>query len=157
MSNPQAAPPHPEMNFAAKVLLAVVVGVLLLTFWRLAQVFLIGFGGIVVAVALNNMAGPLSRKTGLSDNVALGITTVGLVVFTFGFLALFGAGASAQFAALIDRLPAAWEAARTWILSWPVGPDLIEAAENSGAQAATTLLSVLPIAGDSSAAWPTPP
>jgi predicted PurR-regulated permease PerM len=146
MPTPQD-PHRPDLSFVTKVLLAVAIVVVLLTFWRLAQVFLLAFGGIVIAVALNNMAGPLARRTGLSDSIALGITTVALITVTFGFLAVFGAGASAQFAALIERLPGAWQTARGWLETWALGRSLIEAAENSGAQAAATLLSALPIAG----------
>src|SRR5688572_27309260 len=120
MSNPKDAPQRPDLRFVGKVLLAALVVVLLLATWQLAQVFMLGFGGIVVAVALNNMATARARKTGMSGRLALAIGTVTLFGLTFGFMVVFGAGASAQFAALIDRLPAAWEAARNWLETWAV-------------------------------------
>jgi predicted PurR-regulated permease PerM len=147
MASQKDPPAPPDLSFIGKVLMTVLVLVVLLTFWRLAQVFLLGFGGIVIGVALNNMAAPLTKKTGMSYRLALAITTVGLIVVTVGFLFVFGAGASAQFVALIDRLPDAWESARDWLQSFPWGSRLIEATENSWTQAAATLLSALPLAG----------
>jgi len=113
----------------------------------LAQVFLLGFGGVVVAVALNNMSAPLASWTGLSQRWALGITTVALTIFTFGFFAVFGAGASEQFAALIQQLPGAWAEARAWLETLALGRQLLEWAENSAAQAIAAVLSALPLAG----------
>jgi predicted PurR-regulated permease PerM len=140
--------PHPtEPSFLAKVLIVALIAAFLLALWRVAPVFMLGFGGIVVAVGLHTLSTPLARATGMPDHAALATTTIVLVLLTVGFLTLFGAGASAQFAALIETLPVAWQQAREWLEGWALGRRLLEAAENSAGQAAVTVLSALPLAG----------
>ncbi len=138
--------PRSEPSFVGKVLIAGTVLALLLAAWWVAQVLLIGFGGIVVAVALNNIARPLAQRTGVSEHVALALTTIGLVILVFGFLGMFGAGASAQFGALFDSLPTAWEAFRAWLGKWALGRQILEGVESQTGQAATAMISALPFA-----------
>lgn len=146
MSEISGAPLRPEPNFIGRVLVIVLVLALLTAVWHLAQVFLIGFGGIVVAVALNNVATPMAKHTGLSDHLALAITTVGFTLLLFGFLALFGAGTSEQFGALFESLPAAWVSAKEWLQQWELGRQALAILESSTGQAATALLGALPVA-----------
>jgi predicted PurR-regulated permease PerM len=141
------APPRREPGFVSKLLVAALILALLLAFWRVSQVVLLGFGGVVVAVAFKNIASPLAGKTHLSEQLALGVTVVGLILVTVGFFALFGSAASSQFGALIEQLPGAWDAAREWLQSWATGRWLLDIVEQNSTQAIATVMTALPLAG----------
>jgi predicted PurR-regulated permease PerM len=108
---------------------------------------MLGFGGIVVAVALNNVATPLARRTGLPHTASLGLTVLGLTLLGLVFLTLFGTAASEQFATLIEELPQAWIDAEAWLGSWALGRWLLSASGDAMQGGASALLNALPIAG----------
>ncbi len=134
-------------SFVAKIWIVVAVAALLLATWKIAPVFMLGFGGIVVAVALNNITTPLARRTGLPHTASLALTVLGLTVFGIIFLALFGAAASEQFTMLIERLPQAWVDAESWLESWALGRWLLTVSGDAMQSGASALLNALPIAG----------
>jgi predicted PurR-regulated permease PerM len=134
-------------GFVAKVWIIVAVAAVILATWKIAPVFMLGFGGIVVAVALNNIAAPLARRTRLPHTASLALTVLGLTVVGIIFLTLFGAAAAAQFAMLIERLPQAWVDAETWLESWALGRWLLAVSGDALQGGGTALLNALPIAG----------
>ncbi|MEY4878773.1 MAG: hypothetical protein RJB62_241 [Pseudomonadota bacterium] len=136
-----------EFGFVAKVFIVGVLIILTLASWKIASVFMLGFGGVVVAVALNNVASPLSRRLRMPHTVGLGITVVGLVSIVGLFLTLFGAAAAAQFTTLVDELPAAWDSAEAWLQSWALGRWFLSIGGDALDGSAATLLNALPIAG----------
>jgi predicted PurR-regulated permease PerM len=136
-----------EIGFVAKVFIAVVIVVLFLATWQVASVFMLAFGGIVVAVGLDNAASPLGRRLKLPRTVALGITVLGLVWVTALFLIFFGAAATAQFATLVEELPAALDDAEAWLESWALGRWLLSISGDALSASASTLLNAIPIAG----------
>jgi predicted PurR-regulated permease PerM len=141
----------PELSggpgFVAKVWIIVAVAAVLLATWKVAPVFMLGFGGIVVAVALDNVAAPLARRTGLPHTASLGLTVIALTAFVLIFLTLFGSAASEQFAMLVAELPDAWMGAEAWLGEWALGRWLLSLSGDAMQSGASALLNALPIAG----------
>jgi|SRR5215471_6616602 len=137
---------HVEPGFVGKVLIVALIVSIIAAVWALQLVFILGFGGTIVAVALYNLSAPLAKRLHISLHLALAITTVVLTLLFIGFLAAFGARTAAQFSALIGQLPAAWEATRIWLDSWTIGRWILGLADNAASSAGATLLSALPLA-----------
>ena len=137
---------HGEPGFIGKVLIVALVVALIAAVWKLQLVFILGFGAIIVAVALNNLAAPLAKWLHISHHFALALTTIALGLVAVGFLAAFGARTAAQFSALAEQLPGAWEATRTWLNSWALGRWLLSLTDNAATGPAATILSALPFA-----------
>lgn len=97
--------PSPDAVFVRRVLITVMVVGLLLVLWQISLVLILTFGGIVVAVALRNIAAPLGRWLKVSDRLALLYTVLNLTAVAIGFLYLFGAMAAQQFSVLADTVP----------------------------------------------------
>lgn len=136
-----------EPGFIGRVLIVALIVVGMLTAYQLALVFIIAFGGVIVAVMLNNMTQPLQRALKLPHHPALALTIVGLTLIAIGFLTAFGTQAAIQVNQLAAQLPQAWADTRFWLDSGPVGRWILSLVDSAGAEAATTLLSALPLAG----------
>ena len=135
-----------ELSFLSKVLIVALVVALAAAVWQLALVFILGFGAIIVAVTLDNMAAPVAERLRVSQQLALAITTVALLLVSIGFLAAFGTRAAEQFSLLAAQLPGAWEVTREWLNSWALGRWLLTFGEDAATSAASTILSALPLA-----------
>ncbi|MDE1938113.1 MAG: hypothetical protein KGI68_03745, partial [Alphaproteobacteria bacterium] len=107
--------PSAEAMFVRRVLVAAAIIVLLLALWRVSLVLILIFGGVLVAVILRNLSEPLRRYLHVPDRISLLITTVALAIVAFAFFDFFGTLASEQFSSLVDQIPGAVEAARTWL------------------------------------------
>ena len=148
MTEASPAPsPSGGPSFVARVLTITAVVVIILAFWRISPVFMLGFGGIVVAVALDHIASPLTRRLGVPRALALLLSVLGLTIVFVVFFALFGASAAAQFTALIQQLPEAWEDAEGWLQSGEIGRSLLSSTGDALQSGASALLNALPIAG----------
>jgi predicted PurR-regulated permease PerM len=141
----ERGPFRAEPGFVGKVLIVALAVALLAAVWTTALVFLLAFGGVVVAVALNSLAAPLAQWSRMPHHLALAIVVIGLFLVAAGFFILFGSQMYLQFSALIDQLPQAWQSAQTWLASWAGGRWLLEiiATAQPGASA---LVSALPVA-----------
>lgn len=138
--------PSPDAVFVRRVLFGGLVIGLLLALWQVSLVLILTFGGIVVAVALRNVAAPLGRLLRVPDKVALAITVLDIGFIAFGFFYFFGAMAGHQFSSLIQRLPETVEAAKGWLDESMLGRQIHEALD-SGGDAAARLGAALPLAG----------
>ena len=76
--HPDDAPSEP--SFLGRLMLVVAVGAVLLIVYQLTMVFVIGFGGIIFAVALNNIAVPLQKWLKMPHHLALALTAIATVV-----------------------------------------------------------------------------
>ena len=141
--------PRPALSEAIFVrrllIIALIVG-FVFVLWRVSLVVILIFGGILVAVALRNVAVPLSRYTRLPYRFALILTVVLLAAIVVGFFEIFGTLASQQFSALVDQIPTAYEAGRHWLNESSIGRSLLNGMENTSVET-IRLLSALPIAG----------
>jgi predicted PurR-regulated permease PerM len=135
-----------EPSFLGKVLIVVLVVALAVAAWQLGLVFILGFGAIMVAVTLDNLAAPVAERLRISQHFALALTTVALVLLAVGFLAAFGTRAADQFALLAAQLPGAWAATRDGLNSWELGRWLLTIGEDAATGAAGTIISALPLA-----------
>jgi predicted PurR-regulated permease PerM len=142
----QTEPRQTEPSFLGKVLIVLLVIALAAAVWQLALVFILGFGAIMTAVTLDNLAAPVAERLRISQHFALALTTIALVLLTVVFLATFGARAADQFSLLAAQLPGAWEATRGWLDSWELGRWLLTIGEDAATGAASTILSALPLA-----------
>jgi predicted PurR-regulated permease PerM len=143
----RATPAKTEPSFLGKVLLVVLVVAIAAAVWQLALVFILGFGAIIVAVTLDNLAGPVAERLRISQHLALGLTTIALFLVSVAFLAAFGTRAADQFTLLAAQLPEAWEDTRNWLTSWDLGRWLLTIGEDAAVAAASTVISALPLAG----------
>lgn len=154
MSDPNFEAPHgslphqpsPDAIFVKRALIVSLVAVLLLALWQVSLVLILTFGGIVVAVALRNLAAPVGRFLRVSDQLALLITVIDLIAIAVGFFYFFGAMAAHQFSALVDRMPATLDAAQLWLSDSMMGRHILAAIQYGG-DPAERLAAALPWAG----------
>src|SRR5262245_22870805 len=116
-SQRETEPRQTEPSFIAKVLIILLVIALAAAVWQLSLVFILGFGAILAAVTLDSLSAPVAQRLGISQHLALALTSVALFVFAIGFLAAFGTRAADQFALLAAQLPGAWQESRDWLNS----------------------------------------
>lgn len=138
--------PSPDAVFVRRVLIAVVVIGMMLVLWQVSLVLILTFGGIVVAVALRNLAAPLGKLLRVSDRLALLYTVLNVTAIAIGFFYFFGAMAGHQFSALADRLPQTLLAAKGWLSESLLGRQILGALQ-SGGDPAERLMTALPWAG----------
>ncbi|MGK2951951.1 MAG: AI-2E family transporter [Thiobacillus sp.] len=116
------------------LLLAVALGLLMLLAWRLSDVLLLLFGGVIVAVALNAMAAPLERWLRLPQRAAVGVTVaLTLIVITAGSW-LVGDRLVEQTNDLRERLPAALAELGAWARNYRIGVTLQEVWSSASAE-----------------------
>jgi len=117
-----ASPPHPARAAVqrAVILVLTVVGLALLAV-RLADVILMAFGSVLVAVLLHAVAAPLQSKLRLARSLALSLAVVLIAAVFAAAVWAFGRQAEAQFAALTDLLPRAWTQLQARLAPTPLG------------------------------------
>lgn len=93
-------------EFTRRMLIAIALGLLLLLLWEAADLLLIGFGAVMMAVMLSASSNALSRYTGMRRSLALALTSVLLVAIVAGVFTLFGSQLGAQMAQLTQTIPA---------------------------------------------------
>ena len=104
----------------AVVLVAAIVGLTLLAI-RLADVILMAFGAVLVAVLLNAVAEPLRQKLRLRRPLALTVAVMVTVACVAVAIWTFGRQAEAQFVALNEVLPRAWNELQRRLSTTPFG------------------------------------
>lgn len=109
------------------IIIAIALIAVALLIWYVSEVFIIAFGGIVVATVLRAVADPVSRVTGWSPRLSLVATLLGLAV-AFGLLFwLFGRQAAQQFAEMREQLPSAVEKFEAWLARSRFGREAVDA------------------------------
>ncbi|MFZ5718231.1 MAG: AI-2E family transporter [Pseudomonadota bacterium] len=89
--------------------------------WRLADVLLLAFGAVLVAVLLHALAEPLRQRLGLARPIALALAVLGFSLTLGGTAWLFGQQIVVQLAALGELVPRAWSALQSQLSATPVG------------------------------------
>lgn len=108
------------------MLWAIFLGALVVLTWRLSDVLLLIFGGIIVAAALRALAAPMQRYLNLSPRLAVVLAVVAvLAAVTLGSW-LIGDRLIDQTEDLRRRLPAALAALVSWAEGHPVGTILLQ-------------------------------
>lgn len=107
----------------AQLAALVVAGLLI---WRLADVLLLAFGAILVAVLLHALSQPLTRRLRLPRPVALTFAVAGFGAVVGGAVWLFGQQIALQVATLGELLPKAWSALQAPLSSSPLGAYILD-------------------------------
>lgn len=102
------------------VMVAAIIALTLLAI-RLADVLLMAFGAILVAVLLNSLAEPLQTRLRLGRILALTAAVLVSVACVAIAIWTFGRQAEAQFIALNEGLPHAWAELQARLSSTPFG------------------------------------
>jgi len=113
-------------QFTYRVLIAVAIVALALLLWRLSQVVMLAFGGLLLASVLRAISDPLDRITPLSGRTSLLVAVVVLAAFLAGAGLLIGGQVMQQTEQLARTLPGAIEGVRTWLQAHPWGQWAIE-------------------------------
>jgi predicted PurR-regulated permease PerM len=112
-------------EFTSRVLMAVGLLALAAVAWRVADIFVLIFGGIILAVVLRSVTGLITRFTPLRGRWALLVAIIALIVVVGLLGALIGARVTTQVGQLTQTLPRAWERLRQAIDGTALGRELM--------------------------------
>jgi len=112
---------------AALILAAIVV--------RLAGLWILLFGAVVVAVILRSIADPLDRHTPVKGVFAVVAAVLVILLLFIGMGFLFGREISRQAAELSETLPQAWEVLQERLSADPLGDQLLTQAREVAGEA----------------------
>jgi predicted PurR-regulated permease PerM len=115
---------------AVGIVTAVVVSVLLL--WYVAEVFLLVFAGILIAVFLHGSSSWVSRHTRLSHGLSLTVVVLGLVALCGLSVWLLAPEVASQISRLSNELPGSLEGIRSRIAQYGWGRGVIEQVPDAG-------------------------
>lgn len=110
-----------DLSFMQKALLIGALLALALLVVRLADVLLMAFGAVLVAVLLHAIAAPLMLRTRLGRGAALMVAVLVLSASLLLTLWLFGHEAAVQLAALGKLVPVAWAELQERLAGSPLG------------------------------------
>jgi predicted PurR-regulated permease PerM len=115
--------------------------------WSLADVLLLAFAAMLLAVALRGLAAVTATRTGISEGIALASVIVILFAGTAAVLWLFGAQLSAQFSELLQALPGALQGARHWIQQQSWGSWVLKEVRRFGSDGPGLVTSITGVLG----------
>lgn len=92
-------------GFAGRVAIVAAVVALGLALWKAADVVLMAFGGVLLAIALNAFADLLARRTPLGRRFALPVAIAAILVVVAVLVWWIGGTIAGQFGELARRLP----------------------------------------------------
>ncbi len=95
-----------DAEFVRKTLIVLGLTVFALLLWKLADVLLLAFGAILVALILHSLAEMLSRYARIPERWSLTVATLVIFVLLVGLIALFGTQMRSQLSNVVERLPA---------------------------------------------------
>jgi predicted PurR-regulated permease PerM len=108
------------------ILVALFVTGLALVVWRLSDLVLLAFGGVLVAVLLRHLAVLLSRWMPLPVGASLAVVVLGLALLTGAFVISVGPRVASQFDQLWQSLPQAVTSVRQYASRYGWARDLLE-------------------------------
>ena len=119
-------PPSAGSGRLRTLLVALLVAGLAFLAWRIANVLLLGFGGVLVAVLLRHLAKILNRWTRLPVGASLAVVVLGLVLLAVLFVSSAGPAVAVQFEQLWQALPQALAGFRDFVARYDWGRNLLE-------------------------------
>lgn len=121
----------PNHNAIRQIIIAISLIGLAVIVWRVSDVLVVGFGGIVLAAMLRALAVPLARKLGWRERWVVLLVVV-LIVAIFGALSwLFGQEATSEVTELKEQLPAAFNKLLAVVQRSETGKSLVESIRSS--------------------------
>ena len=116
------------------ILIAVTLVALAVLFWKVSMVFVLAFGGVVFATVLQALAEPLSRRTGWSQRLSLGVVVVLLLLASVIAFWLFGRQVVGQFEEMREQLPGAVEKFQAWLAESRWGQELVDSVRQAAGE-----------------------
>lgn len=107
---------------------------------KLASLWMLIFGSVLVAVILRSIADPLVARTGLKDGLATLVAVLAVVAVIAGVGFLFGRTIAIELSALAERVPQAWQFVRAEVAASPFGDQVLDVAGSLAAQAGHALV-----------------
>jgi predicted PurR-regulated permease PerM len=99
---------HPDLMFIRRVLIVIALGALTLAAWVLADIMLLLFGAVLVAVLLRALANPMMRHLHMPERLALTVAVLLPILLMAAVAITLGPELSKQMRGLLERLPAAF-------------------------------------------------
>ncbi|MFD1797612.1 AI-2E family transporter [Paracoccus aurantiacus] len=116
----------------ATILTVFAIAIALVVVWKLSFVMLMGFAGVLLAIALRNSAIFIARFTGIPPTVGV-FLVLGLVLLAVAALiANAGPEIAQQMRQLINAIPKAWTQVTQWLSNSTIGNLLINQMSESG-------------------------
>lgn len=106
---------------------------------RLASLWILIFGSVVVAVVLRSLADPLARRLKMNDGLAVACAILVVLGVIGGAGFMFGQQVAAQADQLARTLPSAWEQVRSGVEASPAAGYIAEPLQALGSQAGSLL------------------
>ncbi|HXG85043.1 MAG TPA: AI-2E family transporter [Pyrinomonadaceae bacterium] len=120
----------PRRTFVQKILIFFSIfslfGLILIVLWQGAEVFLLIFAGLLLAIFLRSLSDFLSRHTPLSNNWSLTVVLLAIVALVALGVWLLSESMGQQFEELSEQLPTAFEQARQKITQYQIGRRIVE-------------------------------
>jgi predicted PurR-regulated permease PerM len=135
---PGSFPPAKGMSagrFAGRVLIALGIAAAFFLLWKLADVLILLFGGVLLATALSTGAQWLDAHTPLTRRWALLLVAVAVAAGVAGVATLIGGRLAGQLGDLYGVVPEALEKLRAWLERYMGEVTLLDAVTNFDVQA----------------------
>jgi predicted PurR-regulated permease PerM len=124
-------------NVTNYILVAFTLLIVAVLVWRIADVFVVAFGGIIFATVLRAIALPLSRATRLSPRWSVVIVVFGLLAVGSLLAWLFGSQAARQITELPQQLPQAAAKFEAWLQQSQLGRSIDESFRHAAVDSKT--------------------
>jgi predicted PurR-regulated permease PerM len=116
----------PLGRFTARLLIILVFTLLAVTLWQLADVLVLLFGSVLLAIGLCAVARLISSSTGMRRGLALACVFVAVVAVFGGASWVFGATVAAQFDDVVRVIPAGFKLFTGWVSQYAYGRQLLD-------------------------------
>ena len=122
-----------DAEFVRKTLIVLGLGLLALLLWKLADVLLLAFGAVLVAILLHAASDALVRYLRVPERWSLTLASLLIFALFLAIVALFGTQVRSQFSSVVERLPFALDNFSKHLGIGPVSDDLSELVNNAPA------------------------
>ena len=130
--------PIPTTSFVGRLIISLTIIVLAIILWKLADVLLLLFGAILLAIGLRAATRRVSRLSGLPNWLALTLVIVTGSAAVIALFWVFGAAIAAQFENVIQTVPAGFNLLIEKFRGYAYGPQILEQARGVNVLGATS-------------------
>ena len=133
MPHPEPSPSRPDLaGFAQRALVLLLIAALAYALWRLADLALLLFAAVLMAIGLCSGARFVSKRTRLGPLASLAVVVVLLLVALAAGLWFFGTVAAGQLDELGRQVPAGFQVLVARIQRYPLGRDILAQLRGAG-------------------------
>ncbi|WP_374471635.1 AI-2E family transporter [Phenylobacterium sp.] len=125
--------PAVDAAFARRTFFVFAVAAMLFLVWQVADVLLLAFGAVIIAVLIRSLADPIREHTPMNDSLALLAAGLLILAILGGAGWVFGSMLSSQLTALAGVLPHSMAELREQVTHWPFGGQIAAQLDNVGA------------------------